>query len=234
MGSRRLPATPRRQPRGDLRLRAARPTPRRRARRHARRRLHRLADRPRSRPPQPGDRPDPRHRDRAQHPSPQRPHPRRRRRNHRHRRVARRHRGLSGRFVVTRRNNRRHLAGRDWVRNGDRWTITATHSDGAITVHGAGGGRVKLPAEYVAEHLELAYARRSIERRAPRSTPSTRSCNLRADHQEAAPLQPHIRYGTGRRHQRLDRRLERQPQALHLGQYRRVDLRIHSVVRPAD
>ncbi len=39
-----------------------------------------------------------------------------------------------GDLVVTRRNDRRLLAGKHWVRNGDRWTITATHPDGRITV----------------------------------------------------------------------------------------------------
>jgi hypothetical protein len=47
------------------------------------------------------------------------------------------------------------------VRNGDRWIITATHHDGSVTVRRAGtrtGGAVRLPAVYVSEHLELAYA----------------------------------------------------------------------------
>jgi conjugative relaxase-like TrwC/TraI family protein len=61
--------------------------------------------------------------------------------------------------VVTRENNRRLTTGRRWVRNGDQWTVTATHKDGSMTVtrlHGA--GRLVLPAEYVADHVELAYA----------------------------------------------------------------------------
>jgi conjugative relaxase-like TrwC/TraI family protein len=61
--------------------------------------------------------------------------------------------------VVTRENDRRLATGRRWVRNGDEWSVTATHTDGSMTVtrlHGA--GRLVLPAGYVAEHVELAYA----------------------------------------------------------------------------
>lgn len=61
--------------------------------------------------------------------------------------------------VVTRENDRRLVTGRRWVRNGDHWSVTATHADGSMTVtrlHGA--GRLVLPAGYVAEHVELAYA----------------------------------------------------------------------------
>ena len=61
--------------------------------------------------------------------------------------------------VVTRENDRRLVAGRRWVRNGDQWTVTATHEDGSMTVTRLyGAGRLVLPASYVAEHVELAYA----------------------------------------------------------------------------
>jgi len=64
-----------------------------------------------------------------------------------------------GDLVVTRQNDRRLSTGRRWVRNGDRWIITATDQGGAITVQRAnGGGVVVLPAAYAAEHVELAYA----------------------------------------------------------------------------
>jgi conjugative relaxase-like TrwC/TraI family protein len=66
-----------------------------------------------------------------------------------------------GDLVITRKNNRTLTAGSGWVKNGDRWTITATHPDGSITVRRAGkrpGGRLCLPAGYVAEHVELVYA----------------------------------------------------------------------------
>ena len=62
--------------------------------------------------------------------------------------------------VVTRQNDRRLVTGKRWVRNGDGWTVTATHKDGTMTVKRAGGrgAGVVLPAAYVAEHVELAYA----------------------------------------------------------------------------
>jgi conjugative relaxase-like TrwC/TraI family protein len=64
-----------------------------------------------------------------------------------------------GDLVVTRQNDRRLTTGRRWVRNGDRWVVTATDQDGSMTVKRAnGGGGVVLPAAYVAEHVELAYA----------------------------------------------------------------------------
>ncbi len=64
-----------------------------------------------------------------------------------------------GDLVVTRQNDRRLCTGQGWVRNGDRWTVTATDQDGTMTVQRTnGGGMVVLPAAYVAEHVELAYA----------------------------------------------------------------------------
>ena len=62
-------------------------------------------------------------------------------------------------FVVTRENNRKLEAGTNWVKNGDLWTVSATHPDGSMTVtRVAGYGSVVLPAKYVAENVELAYA----------------------------------------------------------------------------
>ena len=65
--------------------------------------------------------------------------------------------------VITRENDRRLRSknGKNWVRNGDRWTITAIAGDGSITVRPAGrrfGGSLVLPAAYVAEQVELGYA----------------------------------------------------------------------------
>ena len=62
--------------------------------------------------------------------------------------------------IVTRRNDRRLLttAGQP-VRNRDRWTVTATLTDGALVVSHLGGhGTVTLPAEYAREHVRLGYA----------------------------------------------------------------------------
>ena len=61
--------------------------------------------------------------------------------------------------VVTRQNDRRLATGRGWVRNGDHWTVTGTHPDGSMSVQRVKGtGKVVLPADYVREHVELAYA----------------------------------------------------------------------------
>jgi conjugative relaxase-like TrwC/TraI family protein len=62
-------------------------------------------------------------------------------------------------LVVTRENNRRLTTGTGWVKNGDEWTVSATHADGSMTVtRTSGHGSVVLPARYVAENVELAYA----------------------------------------------------------------------------
>ena len=67
-----------------------------------------------------------------------------------------------GDTIVTRNNDRRLTTGRSWVKNGDAWTVIASHEDGSLTVQrpGARGqhSRVVLPADYVAEHVELGYA----------------------------------------------------------------------------
>ncbi|NCD16058.1 MAG: hypothetical protein EOL91_01860, partial [Actinobacteria bacterium] len=61
--------------------------------------------------------------------------------------------------VVTRRNDRHLLVGPRWVKNGDTFTVTRRHDDGALTVERPGGGpKVVLPAAYVREHVELGYA----------------------------------------------------------------------------
>ena len=66
----------------------------------------------------------------------------------------------TGDTVITRRNNR-DLANSDtvWVRNGDRWQVTAVHRDGAIDVqHLRNHNRLTLPAAYVRQSVELGYA----------------------------------------------------------------------------
>ena len=66
-----------------------------------------------------------------------------------------------GDIVITRQNDRRIRTMRGgWVKNGDRWRVTDIRRDGAVVVKrlGPGGGRTVLPAEYVAEHLDLGYA----------------------------------------------------------------------------
>ena len=59
--------------------------------------------------------------------------------------------GLGDR-IATRRNDR-HIG----VANRDTWAVTGVGSDGSLLVVGRAGQR-ELPAEYVDEHVELAYA----------------------------------------------------------------------------
>jgi hypothetical protein len=65
-----------------------------------------------------------------------------------------------GDHIVTRRNDRRLTdTGGGWVVNGQTWTITAVHDDGDAEVarHGDGAS-LRLPADYLAGHTNLAYA----------------------------------------------------------------------------
>ena len=68
--------------------------------------------------------------------------------------------GGVGDWVVTRRNQRLSTTGngRDFVKNGDRWTVTAVHPDGTVTLTGRARGTVRVPAEYAARDLDLGYA----------------------------------------------------------------------------
>ncbi len=70
-------------------------------------------------------------------------------------------RAAIGDTVITRKNDRRLIAGHGWVRNGDRWTVLDVRTDGAVVARRLGatrGSSVVLPAAYVAENLELGYA----------------------------------------------------------------------------
>jgi conjugative relaxase-like TrwC/TraI family protein len=61
--------------------------------------------------------------------------------------------------IVTRHNDRRLVTPGGFVKNGDVWVVTSTNEDGSMTVRQARrSGEVVLPAGYVAEHVELAYA----------------------------------------------------------------------------
>ena len=61
--------------------------------------------------------------------------------------------------VVSRRNERTLATTRGWVKNGDRWTVVADPGDGSLIVRRfRGSSSVRLPADYVAEHVELGYA----------------------------------------------------------------------------
>ncbi|MFN0028495.1 MAG: MobF family relaxase [Acidimicrobiales bacterium] len=65
---------------------------------------------------------------------------------------------LVGDEIATRHNDRRLRTDQgEMVRNHDQWTITTINKIGDLTATGR-AGRVRLPAGYVASHVELAYA----------------------------------------------------------------------------
>jgi hypothetical protein len=65
-----------------------------------------------------------------------------------------------GDVIITRSNDRRlRLTATDWVKNGDRWTITDVGNGGDLTVrHSRSHLTVRLPADYVRESTGLGYA----------------------------------------------------------------------------
>ena len=65
-----------------------------------------------------------------------------------------------GDTVITRANNRQlRVTGTDWVKNGDRWHVTAVRSTGSLTVrHTTSGCSVDLPPDYVRTSVDLGYA----------------------------------------------------------------------------
>ena len=65
-----------------------------------------------------------------------------------------------GDAILTRTNDRRlRLSATDWVKNGDRWTVHASHPDGSLAVrHARTGLHITLPASYVTGAVELGYA----------------------------------------------------------------------------
>ena len=66
----------------------------------------------------------------------------------------------AGDIIITRRNDRRlGISGTDWVKNGDRWAVTAVNADGSLRAqHLHTGLRTTLPSDYVAADVELGYA----------------------------------------------------------------------------
>ena len=67
---------------------------------------------------------------------------------------------MVGDIVATRRNDRRlRTTTGEPIRNRERWTITDTNQNGEITVTRLNGhGTITLPADYVRQHVQLAYA----------------------------------------------------------------------------
>src|SRR6185437_15675393 len=65
-----------------------------------------------------------------------------------------------GDMIITRTNDRRlRLSATDWVRNGDRWTVTHIDRSGGLTVrHSRSQLTVRLPSNYVRPSTGLGYA----------------------------------------------------------------------------
>jgi hypothetical protein len=66
----------------------------------------------------------------------------------------------AGDVIITRSNDRRlRLSANDWVKNGDRWTITGIGRNGDLRVrHNHSRLTVRLPADYVQHSTGLGYA----------------------------------------------------------------------------
>ncbi len=67
----------------------------------------------------------------------------------------------AGDWVVTRHNDRlkTFFSGQDFVKNGDTWDVLKVRRGKVLKLrHRSSGGTVVLPADYVAQHVELAYA----------------------------------------------------------------------------
>ncbi|MDP9389656.1 MAG: hypothetical protein M3Q48_17515 [Actinomycetota bacterium] len=69
----------------------------------------------------------------------------------------------AGAFVGDRVTTKRNVAlvtdtGRRWTRNRQSWTVTEVGDDGSLVVADTGRGSVRLPAAYVARHVELGWA----------------------------------------------------------------------------
>jgi len=63
--------------------------------------------------------------------------------------------------IVTRRNHRQlHTDEGLMIANRDQWTVDLVDRNGDLSVHGHNGA-VRLPADYVKEHVELGYAQTS-------------------------------------------------------------------------
>ena len=82
-----------------------------------------------------------------------------------------------GDVIITRSNDRRlRLTATDWVKNGDRWTITAVSNNVGLTVrHNRSHHTVRLPADYVRTSTGLGYAPLSTMHKASPPTRCTAS-----------------------------------------------------------
>ena len=64
-----------------------------------------------------------------------------------------------GERILTRKNDASLKWGRgNFVKNGDLFTVVDIHEDASLTVYAQGGVEFRLPASYVAAHVQLGYA----------------------------------------------------------------------------
>ena len=125
--------------------------------------------------------------------------------------------------VATRQNDRRLGTGRGWVRNGDQWTVTESRPDGSMTLQRIKGtGKVVLPAAYVAEHVELAYAS-SAHRAQGRSVDTAHAMVSETTTREVL----YVSVTRGREHNRfyVDTHYDPDPQTSHDGTAEPVTVR---------
>jgi hypothetical protein len=80
-----------------------------------------------------------------------------------------------GDVIITRSNDRRlRLTATDWVKNGDRWTITRIGRRGDLTVrHNRSQLTIQLPIDYVRTSTGLGYATTIHSAKASPPTPCT-------------------------------------------------------------
>jgi DNA primase catalytic core len=121
-----------------------------------------------------------------------------------------------GDVIITRRNDRRlPVSPTDWVKNGDRWRITALHPDGSLrAVHLTSRLPIVLPAGYVTDAVELGYA-----------------CTIHAAQGVTADVTHGVLTGTETR-QQLYTMLTRGRHANHLHLEVVGDGDVHTLIRP--
>lgn len=117
-----------------------------------------------------------------------------------------------GDTIITRRNDRRLRNRHGWVHNGQTWTITAVRDDGSVTIRPPSarfGNSIVLPADYVAEHVDLGYAVTAHRAQSITPTPPTSSSNPRRRGKPVCGYDARARIEPGLRHPRPCRRPRR-------------------------
>ena len=107
-------------------------------------------------------------------------------------RLADGNRASAGDVIITRSNDRRlRLTATDWVKNGDRWTITRIGQNGDLKVrHNRSRLTVRLPAGYVSTRLVSAMPARSTPPKASPPTPCMDSSPARNHGSSCTPCSP--------------------------------------------